>query len=149
MKTAVCLLAPQTNPTQAADLEETRFLSVSRRNDTSLWGFPGGKLDLGETTEQALVREVREEVGLRLKPEYLVPLYSAAVPGKTHDDTFWVITYLRVQSAGNLQRIFTLEGGLTLGWRTPAELSDPKSSPFAAYNQEVFKAYRAWLGFGA
>jgi mutator protein MutT len=33
-----------------------------------LWEFPGGKIRRGETPEQAVVREVEEEVGVRVRP---------------------------------------------------------------------------------
>jgi len=41
-----------------------------------LWVFPGGYMDRYETTEQAAVRETREEVGLEVELTGLVGVYS-------------------------------------------------------------------------
>lgn len=36
------------------------------------WALPGGRLDLGETPEQAALRELEEELGLALPPDHLL-----------------------------------------------------------------------------
>ena len=43
-----------------------RVLLVRRANppDAGLWGFPGGKIEPGETIERAAVRELAEETGI-------------------------------------------------------------------------------------
>ncbi len=38
------------------------------------WEFPGGKVDFGETPEEAVVREIKEETGVTVKVKRLLPM---------------------------------------------------------------------------
>ncbi|WP_448627061.1 NUDIX hydrolase [Geodermatophilus sp. URMC 64] len=46
-----------------------RLLLIRRGQEPSrgLWSLPGGRVEAGETPEQAVVREVREETGLQVR----------------------------------------------------------------------------------
>ena len=61
--------------------ENSRVLLAERptnRSMAGLWEFPGGKIDKDETPELALCREIKEELGVILKPQNLKPFFFAS-----------------------------------------------------------------------
>jgi 8-oxo-dGTP diphosphatase len=58
------------------DRSETSIVLIERRNPPFGWALPGGFVDVGESLEQAAVREAREETCLDVKLKILLGCYS-------------------------------------------------------------------------
>jgi 8-oxo-dGTP diphosphatase len=61
---------------ELVDRPEKSIVLIERRNPPYGWALPGGFVDVGETLEQAAVREAREETCLDVKLKLLLGCYS-------------------------------------------------------------------------
>ena len=57
-------------------------LLLEKRRDSDLWGLVGGGVKNYETEEQALIREIYEELGLRISKDRLKKLGVYGEPGR-------------------------------------------------------------------
>jgi 8-oxo-dGTP diphosphatase len=88
-----------------------------------LWEFPGGKVEQGERPEEALIRELREELGIVVKEACLAPLTFAS---HTYED-FQLLMPLYV--CRRWEGMVTPLEGQQLTWVKPTKLKDYPMPP--------------------
>ncbi|MFD3536074.1 (deoxy)nucleoside triphosphate pyrophosphohydrolase [Streptomyces sp. NPDC058664] len=76
--------APPVVVVAGALYDQGRLLAARRSAPAELagrWELPGGKLEPGESPEEALVRELREELGIEVEPDERIPGEWPLKPG--------------------------------------------------------------------
>src|SRR4051812_31140996 len=88
-----------------------------------LWEFPGGKVEQGERPEEALIRELKEELGIVVKEACLAPLTFAS---HTYED-FQLLMPLYI--CRRWEGFVTPLEGQQLTWVRAAKLKDYPMPP--------------------
>jgi 8-oxo-dGTP diphosphatase len=116
-----------------------RILLAQRPEGKSLaglWEFPGGKVEAGETPEAALIRELREELGIDTKESCLAPLTFAS---HSYDDFHLLMPLFACR---RWQGIPTPREGQTLAW---VRANDLRNYPMPPADIPLIPIIRDWL----
>lgn len=100
-----------------------------------LWEFPGGKVEAGESPEAALIRELREELGIDVSANCLAPLTFTS---HRYDD-FHLLMPLFVCRVW--EGVVRPREGQRVAWVRPAGLKDypmpPADEPLVAVLRDI------------
>lgn len=77
-----------------AILDERGRVLLERRGSSDKWGFPGGLAELGESLDEAAVRETYEELGIKTEIDALIGIYTKYAAKCANGDEFQPITAL-------------------------------------------------------
>lgn len=102
--------------------EQRRVLLQKRSRSQAHWGFPGGVMQLGESAEEAAIREIREETGLIVTPVGLIGVYTKSFETCANGDQCQNVTvFFRMKPVGGALRVDGKET-FDLRFLAPAEM---------------------------
>ena len=109
-----------------------RLLLIQRLRppEAGSWGLPGGKVDFGERAEAAVVREIAEELGVRIALNGLACLTETIL---SDDNRHWVAPVYYAKIISGAPRILEPEKHGGWGWFDLEALPDDLTTPTKQY----------------
>lgn len=95
------------------------LLRLPHKPEGSMWGAPAGKVDKGETRERAMIRELSEETGVKIKE---TELNEIGLPHVVHDGIAFDYYTYRVLLEDFPKVTVRTEEHQTFGWFTKEEI---------------------------
>jgi 8-oxo-dGTP diphosphatase len=121
--------APVIRIVAAVILNARGHLLLVRKRDTETFMQPGGKFEDGETGQQALIRELREELGFELEPddlEYVGRFHAEAANEVGHMvdcDVHFTVVETEGVAAAEIEELM---------WVDPMRMDDVALAPLTA-----------------
>ncbi|MEU4115741.1 NUDIX domain-containing protein [Kitasatospora sp. NPDC028055] len=126
---------PQSTPLHSVSVagavvrEDGRVLAI-RRADNGTWEPPGGVLELTESVEDGVRREVYEETGIKVRVERLTGVYKNVSRGI-------VALVFRCRPETGAERLS--DESVEVDWLTPAEVSDRMAEVYSVRLLDAFR----------
>lgn len=96
-------------------------LMIRTHKWSNLWGIPGGKIKWGETSENALRREIMEETGLKISGIKFVLVQDCIHSKEFYRDAHFVLLNYTCRCAGKNPRVKLNDEGREFRWLKPAD----------------------------
>ena len=107
-------------------LSQSGKILLQKRADKGTWGLPGGAIELGESSVEALVREFYEETGITVRVHKLLNVYTKYSDSYPNGDEAQVITmlYLVASETSISTNFFTSDETLDLDFFDASDIKN-------------------------
>lgn len=92
------------------------------KNEIGFWIIPGGSVHFGETLREAIIREVKEELGVEIELDGQLPAYDHLLP---HEKQHWVTNVFPAHITSGIPNIKEPGKCDEIGWFPLDKLPSP------------------------
>ncbi len=118
------------------------FLSLrgpKARNERNTWEVPGGKVEFGETLEQAVIRETMEEFGIVIRVKKLLQVCDHILK---NEGQHWVSPTYLCELVSGQPKIREPEKCAAIGWYSLADTDKMNISEVTKHDIQYLKTHQ-------